>query len=113
MRLGPLWNKLWQYLKPDVRRNGGRITKEWEEIGFQGTDPATDFVRPSFGPATYYQHPLTIISCGFFFNCRRERWECLAWRACLRFRETIQHQRNGRLLMPNSHWQSRELKWLD
>jgi hypothetical protein len=22
------------------------MTKEWEEIGFQGADPATDFVRP-------------------------------------------------------------------
>jgi len=33
---------LWQQLRPGVRRNGGRITKEWQEIGFQGADPATD-----------------------------------------------------------------------
>ncbi|DAZ98005.1 TPA: hypothetical protein N0F65_005163 [Lagenidium giganteum] len=35
--------QLWSNLKPDVRRSGGRITKEWGEIGFQGTDPMTDF----------------------------------------------------------------------
>lgn len=34
--------ELWQQLRPGVRRNGGRITKEWQEIGFQGSDPATD-----------------------------------------------------------------------
>ncbi|TMW64276.1 hypothetical protein Poli38472_012898 [Pythium oligandrum] len=34
---------LWSNLKPDVRRTGGRITKEWGEIGFQGTDPMSDF----------------------------------------------------------------------
>ena len=34
---------LWDKLKPDVRRKGGRITKEWSEIGFQGQDPTTDF----------------------------------------------------------------------
>ena len=28
--------QLWTNLKPDVRRKGGRITKEWGEIGFQG-----------------------------------------------------------------------------
>ncbi|KAE9042916.1 hypothetical protein PR003_g3662 [Phytophthora rubi] len=35
--------QLWTNLKPDVRREGGRITKEWGEIGFQGTDPMSDF----------------------------------------------------------------------
>ncbi|KAE8882011.1 hypothetical protein PF005_g7536 [Phytophthora fragariae] len=35
--------QLWKNLKPDVRREGGRITKEWGEIGFQGTDPMSDF----------------------------------------------------------------------
>ncbi|CAH0476208.1 unnamed protein product [Peronospora belbahrii] len=35
--------QLWTNLKPDVRRIGGRITKEWGEIGFQGTDPMSDF----------------------------------------------------------------------
>eukprot|EP00742_Colponemidia_sp_Colp-10_P004251 GILJ01004536.1.p1 GENE.GILJ01004536.1~~GILJ01004536.1.p1 ORF type:complete len:313 (-),score=58.19 GILJ01004536.1:163-1062(-) len=35
--------ELWRALKPDVRRTGGRITREWGEIGFQGDDPATDF----------------------------------------------------------------------
>ncbi|GLD93665.1 hypothetical protein PINS_up002270 [Pythium insidiosum] len=35
--------ELWSNLKPDVRRTGGRITKEWGEIGFQGTDPMSDF----------------------------------------------------------------------
>ena len=28
--------QLWSNLKPNVRRKGGRITKEWGEIGFQG-----------------------------------------------------------------------------
>ena len=27
--------ELWDALRPGVRRNGGRITKEWQEIGFQ------------------------------------------------------------------------------
>ncbi|KAF4142943.1 ELMO/CED-12 family [Phytophthora infestans] len=35
--------QLWANLKPDTRREGGRITKEWGEIGFQGTDPMSDF----------------------------------------------------------------------
>ncbi|GAB9466453.1 hypothetical protein Gpo141_00003828 [Globisporangium polare] len=35
--------QLWSNLKPNVRRAGGRITKEWGEIGFQGTDPMSDF----------------------------------------------------------------------
>ena len=34
--------RLWGILKPGVKRSG-RITKEWQEIGFQGTDPTTDF----------------------------------------------------------------------
>lgn len=34
---------LWERLRPDIRRTGGRVTKEWQELGFQGTDPATDF----------------------------------------------------------------------
>ncbi|TDH67760.1 hypothetical protein CCR75_001956 [Bremia lactucae] len=36
-------DQLWTNLKPNVRREGGRITKEWGEIGFQGTDPMSDF----------------------------------------------------------------------
>lgn len=35
--------QLWSALKPNTKRSGGRITKEWGEIGFQGTDPMTDF----------------------------------------------------------------------
>lgn len=31
-----LLEHLWGNLKPNVRRSGGRITKEWGEIGFQG-----------------------------------------------------------------------------
>ncbi|ETV66036.1 hypothetical protein, variant [Aphanomyces astaci] len=38
-----LLEQLWTNLKPDVRRSGGRYTKEWGEIGFQGQDPMTDF----------------------------------------------------------------------
>lgn len=38
-----LLEQLWTNLKPDVRRAGGRITKEWGEIGFQGSDPMSDF----------------------------------------------------------------------
>jgi hypothetical protein len=34
---------LWEALKPGVSRQGGRITSEWGEIGFQGKDPASDF----------------------------------------------------------------------
>lgn len=34
---------LWAALKPGVSRQGGRVTSEWGEIGFQGKDPATDF----------------------------------------------------------------------
>jgi len=34
--------RLWSLLKPDMRLSS-RISSEWGEIGFQGTDPATDF----------------------------------------------------------------------
>lgn len=34
--------ELWNQLVPDVKLEG-RITKQWQEIGFQGDDPATDF----------------------------------------------------------------------
>jgi len=35
--------ELWDLLRPGVRRDKGRKTLEWQEIGFQGKDPATDF----------------------------------------------------------------------
>ena len=38
-----LLEALWTLLRPDVRRRGGRITDEWQELGFQGNNPATDF----------------------------------------------------------------------
>ena len=38
-----LLERLWSLFKPNEKRAGGRITKEWQEIGFQGSDPATDF----------------------------------------------------------------------
>eukprot|EP01113_Clastostelium_recurvatum_P042658 TRINITY_DN6930_c0_g1_i2.p1 TRINITY_DN6930_c0_g1~~TRINITY_DN6930_c0_g1_i2.p1 ORF type:complete len:166 (+),score=38.86 TRINITY_DN6930_c0_g1_i2:389-886(+) len=34
---------LWDALRPGVARQGGRISKDWGDIGFQGSDPATDF----------------------------------------------------------------------
>lgn len=34
---------LWCDLCPSVVRSGGRFTKEWGVIGFQGADPASDF----------------------------------------------------------------------
>ncbi|MBN3313881.1 ELMD1 protein, partial [Atractosteus spatula] len=34
--------KLWKCLRPDAALKG-RITKQWCEIGFQGSDPKTDF----------------------------------------------------------------------
>eukprot|EP00947_MAST-08B_sp_MAST-8B-sp1_P001756 g1756.t1 len=37
-----LLEELWTLLMPEDRRSG-RITEEWGTIGFQGTDPATDF----------------------------------------------------------------------
>lgn len=38
-----LLESLWDTLKPGVQRKGGRFTKEWGEIGFQGKDPSSDF----------------------------------------------------------------------
>ena len=35
--------KLWSLLLPGQEREGGRITREWGRIGFQQSDPATDF----------------------------------------------------------------------
>ncbi|KAI4797796.1 hypothetical protein KUCAC02_024843 [Chaenocephalus aceratus] len=34
--------KLWKELRPDSPLTG-RISKQWCEIGFQGSDPKTDF----------------------------------------------------------------------
>lgn len=34
--------RLWNLLRPNKKRTG-RITKEWQDIGFQGSDPQTDF----------------------------------------------------------------------
>lgn len=34
--------ELWDVLCPEIRRDA-RITRQWGEIGFQGSDPATDF----------------------------------------------------------------------
>ena len=34
---------VWNGLRPGVRRRGGRLSLDWQEIGFQGEDPATDF----------------------------------------------------------------------
>lgn len=38
-----LLESLWHFLKPGVVRSNHRHSKEWGELGFQGTDPATDF----------------------------------------------------------------------
>eukprot|EP00735_Rhodelphis_limneticus_P009774 TRINITY_DN286_c0_g1::TRINITY_DN286_c0_g1_i1::g.1596::m.1596 TRINITY_DN286_c0_g1::TRINITY_DN286_c0_g1_i1::g.1596 ORF type:complete len:345 (+),score=44.70,sp/Q54VR8/ELMOB_DICDI/31.33/1e-30,ELMO_CED12/PF04727.8/5.4e-30 TRINITY_DN286_c0_g1_i1:97-1131(+) len=35
--------EIWDLLRPGVTRHGGRYTKDWVDIGFQGEDPATDF----------------------------------------------------------------------
>jgi hypothetical protein len=35
--------RLWQVLQPGRLRQGGRHSKDWGDIGFQGTDPSTDF----------------------------------------------------------------------
>lgn len=35
-------SQLWKELRPDTPLNG-RISKQWCEIGFQGSDPKTDF----------------------------------------------------------------------
>lgn len=34
---------LWKLLLPNQEREGGRITREWGAIGFQQSDPASDF----------------------------------------------------------------------
>ncbi|KAG8457359.1 hypothetical protein KFE25_014088 [Diacronema lutheri] len=34
---------LWDALQPGRARDGGRISKSWGDIGFQGSDPTTDF----------------------------------------------------------------------
>lgn len=34
--------QLWKELRPDTPLTG-RISKQWCEIGFQGSDPKTDF----------------------------------------------------------------------
>mmetsp|Transcript_16307 Transcript_16307/g.20497 ORF Transcript_16307/g.20497 Transcript_16307/m.20497 type:complete len:369 (-) Transcript_16307:344-1450(-) len=38
-----LLEDFWNAMRPGVRRQHGRITSEWGEVGFQGKDPATDF----------------------------------------------------------------------
>lgn len=48
--------ELWQLLRPG-RTRSGRKTKEWQELGFQGADPATDF--RSATPASSRSPPLT------------------------------------------------------
>jgi len=35
--------ELWDKLTDRAPREGGRVTREWGRVGFQGTDPATDF----------------------------------------------------------------------
>lgn len=35
--------KLWQLLQPGQSREGGRYSKQWGQIGFQQSDPASDF----------------------------------------------------------------------
>lgn len=36
-------NKFWDVMKPNIRREGGMVTSEWGELGFQGSNPSTDF----------------------------------------------------------------------
>lgn len=38
-----LLNQFWKNMKPNTIRNGGLVTAEWSEVGFQGTDPSSDF----------------------------------------------------------------------
>ncbi|KAF1326684.1 Elmo domain-containing protein b, partial [Globisporangium splendens] len=47
--------QLWSNLKPNVRRSGGRITKEWGEIGFQGN------MRTAFDLHSNRTHALTML----------------------------------------------------
>lgn len=35
--------QLWQVLLPGVERTGGRFSRDWNRIGFQQSDPASDF----------------------------------------------------------------------
>lgn len=35
--------RLWNLLQPNVTRSGGRISSDWGRIGFQQSDPASDF----------------------------------------------------------------------
>nr|CAD7455539.1 unnamed protein product [Timema tahoe] len=44
--------KLWGLLMPDVHLKS-RVTKQWQEIGFQGDDPKTDFREEYPGPASH------------------------------------------------------------
>nr|CAD7401570.1 unnamed protein product [Timema cristinae] len=44
--------KLWGLLMPDVQLKS-RVTKQWQEIGFQGDDPKTDFREEYPGPASH------------------------------------------------------------
>ncbi|KAL0481872.1 ELMO domain-containing protein [Acrasis kona] len=37
-----LLDEQWRLLKPDVHR-GERVTEKWQEVGYQGKDPTTDF----------------------------------------------------------------------
>lgn len=37
-----LLRKLWSLLQPDIELKS-LISKQWADIGFQGTDPSTDF----------------------------------------------------------------------
>lgn len=38
-----LLNRFWDNMKPNKTRSGGLVTAEWGEVGFQGTDPSSDF----------------------------------------------------------------------
>lgn len=35
--------ELWALLQPRRARTGGLVSKDWTDLGFQGTDPSTDF----------------------------------------------------------------------
>lgn len=35
--------ELWALLQPSRARQGGLVSKEWGDVGFQGADPSTDF----------------------------------------------------------------------
>ncbi len=40
-------NDLWNFIFPDIKLDG-RISEQWKWLGFQGTDPATDFRAMGF-----------------------------------------------------------------